>query len=61
VWIARLGGTQWDLAPNGQRVESAEGPKEEHEVPFLENFCDELWRKVPANKTSLTDHGGNLG
>jgi hypothetical protein len=31
-------------------VESAEGPKQEHEVVFLENFFDELRRRVLANK-----------
>jgi serine/threonine-protein kinase len=53
VWIARLGGTQWDLAPDGKRaavlapIEAAEPPKQEHEVVFLENFFDELRRRVP--------------
>jgi len=53
VWIAKLGGTDWDLAPDGKRVavvipmESAVAPKPEHEVVFLENFFDELRRKVP--------------
>lgn len=61
VWIAKLGGasvvgTQWDLATDGKRVvvltpvESAEAPKQEHEVVFLENFFDELRRRVPVNK-----------
>ena len=56
VWIAKLGGTQWDLAPDGKRVlvltpvESAEAPKQEHEVVFLINFLDELRRRVPAGK-----------
>jgi serine/threonine protein kinase len=60
VWIAKLGGTQWDLAPDGKRVvvliavalpggaESA--PKPEHEIVMLLNFFDELRRKVPAAK-----------
>jgi serine/threonine protein kinase/Tol biopolymer transport system component len=57
VWIAKLGatpgGTQWDLAPDGKRVlvltpvESAEAPKQEHEVVFLENFFDYLRQRVP--------------
>jgi hypothetical protein len=57
VWIAKLGGTSWDLAPDGKGVlmltpvESAEAPKQEHEVVFLENFFDELRRRVP-----LTGH-----
>jgi serine/threonine-protein kinase len=54
VWIARLGGTSWDLAPDGRRVvvvtplESAEAPKQDHEVVFLLNFFDELRRRVPT-------------
>ena len=56
VWIAKLGGTQWDLAPDGKRVvvltpaEIAEAPKQEHEVVFLLNFFDELRRLAPASK-----------
>jgi serine/threonine-protein kinase len=56
VWIAKLGGTDWDLSPDGKRVavltpvESAEAPKQEHEVVFLENFFDELRRRVPISK-----------
>ena len=56
VWIAKLGGTDWDLAPDGKRVlvlapvETAEAPKQEHEVVLLENFFDELRRKVPVGK-----------
>jgi serine/threonine protein kinase len=54
VWIARLGGTDWDLAPDGKRVlvltpaESAEAPKQEHEVVFLINFFDYLRQRVPV-------------
>jgi hypothetical protein len=54
VWLAKLGGTEWDLAPDGKRVavltpvESAEAPKQEHEVVFLQNFFDELRRRVPV-------------
>jgi len=56
VWIARLGGTQWDLAPDGKRVAvvtavaPADAPKQEHEVVFLQNFFDELRRRVPLGK-----------
>ena len=56
VWIAKLGGTDWDLAPDGKRVlvltqvETTEAPKQEHEVVFLQNFFDELRRRVPAGK-----------
>lgn len=54
LWIAKLGGAQWDLVPNGKGVlvltpvESAEAPRQEHEVVFLINFFDELRRRVPA-------------
>ena len=56
MWIAKLGGTRWDLAPDGGRaavvtpVESAEAPKDEHEVVFLQSFFDERRHKVPAGK-----------
>ena len=56
VWIARLGGTAWDLAPDGSRVvvlapvESADGPRPEHHVVFLQNFFDELRRRVPLGQ-----------
>ena len=56
VWIAKLGGTEWDLAPDGKRVvvvtpvASAEAPKQEHQVVFLQNFFDELRRRVPLGK-----------
>jgi serine/threonine protein kinase/Tol biopolymer transport system component len=56
VWIAKVGGTQWDLAPDGKRVavltpvQSAEAPEQEHEVVFLENFFDELRRRAPVGK-----------
>jgi hypothetical protein len=32
------------------RVESAEAPRQEHEVVFLQNFFDELRRRVPLEK-----------
>jgi hypothetical protein len=41
------------LSPDGKRVlvltpvESVEAPKQEHEVVFLQNFFDELRRRVP--------------
>ena len=56
VWIAKLGGTEWDLAPDCKRVVvvtpvvSAEAPKQEHQVVFLQNFFDELRRRVPLGK-----------
>jgi hypothetical protein len=63
VWIAKLGaaptglvGSTWDLARDGARVvvvtpvESAGAPKQEHEVVFVQNFFDELRRRVPVGK-----------
>jgi serine/threonine protein kinase len=62
VWIAKLGAAVianaagWDLAPDGKRVavltpvESADAPKQEHQVVFLLNFFDELRRRVPVGK-----------
>jgi Tol biopolymer transport system component len=56
VWLAKLGGTDWDLSPDGKRVAvvtpegTAEGPKQEHEIVMLLNFFDELRRKVPVSK-----------
>ena len=56
VWIAKLGGTAWDLAPDGRRVavltsvRSGEAPVREHEVVFLLNFIDELRRRLPTGK-----------
>jgi hypothetical protein len=45
-----------DLAPDGKRivaimpVETAEGQKAQSHVIFLENFFDEVRRKVPVSK-----------
>ena len=56
VWVAKLGGTEWDLAPDGKRVavlapvEFAGAPMQDHEVVFLENFFDELRWRVPVRK-----------
>lgn len=63
VWIGALGGAPtitlapvWDLAKDGTRVlvvtpaESADATKAEHHVVFLQNFLDELRRKVPLGK-----------
>jgi serine/threonine-protein kinase len=46
----------WDLAPDGNRValltpvDSSEGGKQEHVVVLLQNFFDELRRRVPLRK-----------
>jgi hypothetical protein len=63
LWMATIGSggslfdnAAWDLAPDGKRVivavpvESSEAPKPEHEVVFLQNFVDELRRRVPLGK-----------
>jgi serine/threonine-protein kinase len=56
VWIAKLGGAEWDLAPDGRRVavltpvESAHARGQEHEVVFLLNFVDELRRRVSLGR-----------
>ena len=56
VWIATLGGAEWDVAPDDTRVavvtpvESADAATQEHEVVFLENFVDELRRRAPLGK-----------
>ena len=58
VWIVALGSTTntpggWDLAPDGKRVlvvtpvEGLDATKAEHHVVFLQNFFDELRRRVP--------------
>jgi WD40-like Beta Propeller Repeat len=57
AWPAKLGGARaFGLAPDGKRVavmtpaETSEAPKADHEVVFLENFFDELRRRVPLGK-----------
>ncbi len=55
VRIEKLGGTAWDIAPDGRiavrtPVESPQAPAAEHTVVFLENFFDELRRKAPLPK-----------
>jgi Tol biopolymer transport system component len=55
VRIEKLGGTTWDLAPDGHiavltPVASPQAPSTEHTVVFLENFFDELRRRVPVGK-----------
>ena len=56
VWLPNFRGSDWDLAPDGKRIAvlTPNGPADaqppEHEVVFLENFFDELQRKVPAGK-----------
>lgn len=46
----------WDLAPDGKRVvlltpvDSSDSGKQEHVVVLLQNFFDELRRRVPLGK-----------
>jgi hypothetical protein len=56
VWIAKLGGSLWDLDASGNRVavmtpvDAPDAPKADHTFVLLQNFFDELRRKVPAGK-----------
>ena len=59
VWIASLSGASgygWDLAPDGKRVVAlipegtGQAPPPEHEIVMLQNFADELRRRVPLGK-----------
>jgi hypothetical protein len=55
LW-AKTAATAFDLAPDGKRalvsvpVAAPEAPKPDHEIVFLENFFDELRRRVPLAK-----------
>ncbi len=56
VRVESLGGTDWDLAPDGRIlvVKPATGANQpasaaDHTVVFLDNFFDELKRRVPVN------------
>ena len=54
IWIDKLGGYAYDVAPDGRRVVVETPVKstaaKEHEVTFLFNFFDELRRRAPAPK-----------
>jgi Tol biopolymer transport system component len=59
VWITSLSGTSgfdWDLAPDGKRVvalipeNTAQAAQPEHAIVMLQNFADELRRRVPLGK-----------
>ncbi len=56
VWLAKVGGTAWDLSPDGKRllvlapVGSPDAAKAEHEVVLFQNFFEYLRQKVPAVK-----------
>ena len=56
-WTAALGGaSDWDLAPDDKRVAAVipegagEAPQQEHVIVMLQNFADELRRRVPLGK-----------
>jgi hypothetical protein len=54
--VASTGNPNYDVAPDGKRiaalmpVETPEAQQSENHVIFLENFSDELQRKVPVGK-----------
>jgi WD40 repeat protein len=56
VWISKVGGTEWGVAPDGKRVAvitpvgSTEAPQQDHTVVFLLNFLDYLKQRVPLKK-----------
>jgi serine/threonine-protein kinase len=55
IRVEKLGGTIWDVAPDGRiavltPVESAQATAADHTVVFLQNFFDELRRRVPVGK-----------
>ncbi len=56
VWLAKVGGTAWDLSPDGKRllvlapVDSADAAKAEHEVVLFQNFFEYLKQKAPVGK-----------
>ena len=54
MWIVKLGGTLFGVAPDGRRVAvlapvvSADASTQQHEVVLLLNFFDYLRRRVPV-------------
>jgi serine/threonine protein kinase/WD40 repeat protein len=56
VWLAKVGGTAWDLSPDGKRLlvlapmGSPDASKAEHEVVLFQNFFEYLRQKAPAGK-----------
>jgi len=56
VWLAKLPGTDIDLAPDGEHfavltpVDLPEVSKAQHNMTFLFNFFDELRRRVPVTR-----------
>jgi serine/threonine-protein kinase len=56
VWLAKVGGTAWDLSPDGKRLlvlapaGSPDAAKAEHEVVLFQNFFEYLRQKAPVGK-----------
>ena len=56
MWIPKVGGTLWDLSPDGKHIAvitpvgGTQAPVQDHEVVFLLNFLDYLKQQVPLNK-----------
>ena len=51
-WIAALGGADWDLSPVAVVMPEgvAQPLQPEHEIVMLQNFVEEVRRKVPPTK-----------
>jgi hypothetical protein len=55
IWADQVDGLFQDLSPDGKRavivapVGTPEAPNAEHEVVLIQNFLDELRRRVPMN------------
>ena len=56
VWLEKVGGTAYDLFPDGKRllvlapVDLPGAPQVDHEVVLIQNFFDYLRKHVPAGK-----------
>jgi serine/threonine-protein kinase len=56
VWLPKLGGTAWDLVPDGKRVAvlipegATQAVQADHGIVMLQNFFDELRRIAPPSK-----------
>jgi hypothetical protein len=58
VWLARFDEPDFDLSQDGKRIlaiapvqsAASAAPQVEHEVVFLQNFFDELRRRVPGSR-----------
>jgi hypothetical protein len=62
VWIAKFGGAEWDLAPDGKRiavrtpVESVEAPKQDHEVVMLPELLRRTAAESAGGENSVARH-----